>query len=161
MTERYARITKVRSLMLAGGSESLKSSGENRDLFALEIIGLLPPGQFLVEEMEPFTLSDVDSEHAAYLFERKQKERLTALRNFYFFVKPICNKEFCMRSLAMARDLGVDFDTPEIRFNLRMKYEVPMTMAVMMSLSRRVGAGSAIKQLGSDILEFIVMMAFG
>ena len=138
----YGLVTETRSFLMRVDNdvEFFRPPKEEYVVFADKILELLP-GEVSLNKVVSLRRYPNSLEDVRKLWNCKQ------LCTMQLHCRPIANESFCLSSLALAMDAGVDLHGPRIE-------------AIMLSLHSRVGAKSKVRALGSDILKLIVNLSF-
>jgi hypothetical protein len=131
---------------------------ETKEGFTVNILKLLNEGFVDMDEVEQYRFNAVTVVRLD-MVEEKMKMSLAAkfwrtrklgLADMQFSIKPICSREFCLRSLAMASDMGA---------NVRQIFHAPRIDAILLGLHDRAGEKSELHTLNPEIVEVIIEMA--
>ena len=155
VTERFETITRVRSYFYSSHEERV----ETKEGFTENILKLLNEGFVDMDEVEQYRFHAKAVTVRLDTVEEKMKMTLAAkfwrthklgLADMQFSIKPICSREFCLRSLAMASDMGA---------NVRQIFHAPRIDAILLGLHDRAGEKSELHTLNPEIVEVIIEMA--
>ena len=155
VTERFEAITRVRSYILA----SYLKWVEAKDVFTKDVLGLLNEGGLDLSQVKAYQYDE--TVNIVQLDREEEKRKMTLAAKFWrkrklgladmqFNVKPICGTEFCLRSLAMASDMGA---------NVMQIFSEPRIDAILMGLHCRLGEKSELQKLDPEMLDLIIKMA--
>ena len=154
VTERFETITRVRSYFYSSHDERV----ETKEGFTENILKLLNEGFVDMDEVEQYRFNAATVVRLN-MVEEKMKMTLAAkfwrthklgLADMQFSIKPICSREFCLRSLAMASDMGA---------NVRQIFHAPRIDAILLGLHDRAGEKSELHKLNPETVEVIIEMA--
>jgi len=154
VTERFETITRVRSYFYSSHEERV----ETKEGFTENILKLLNEGFVDMGEVEQYRFNAATVVRLD-MVEEKMKMTLAAkfwrthklgLADMQFSIKPICSREFCLRSLAMASDMGA---------NVRQIFHAPRIDAILLGLHDRAGEKSELHKLNPETVEVIIEMA--
>jgi hypothetical protein len=159
-TQRFESITRVRSYLTPS---NYADSAEFKEGFAEDILGLLNEGELDLKQIEKFRNKENLSNAEIEMYEKElELKKITAgsvnfrvyprqfLSLMQFNIQPICSKDFCLLSLAMASDMGV---------NVRQLFSTPRINALLLGMHHRVGEKSELRKLHPETLELIIQMA--
>ena len=155
VTERFEAITRVRSYFFATHLERV----EAKEVFTKDVLRLLNEGDLDLSQIEAY---QYDAKVTAVQLDKAEEKlkmspaakfwrnRKLGLAEMQFNVKPICGREFCLRSLAMASDMGA---------NVMQIFSEPRIDAILMGLHCRLGEKSELQKLDPEMLDLIIKMA--
>lgn len=120
---------------------------EEDEQFALDLFSILP-GDVDLDKIESLRLSDLKCDEIPRLRSEKTyfppgKLKLSLMQ---MSSRPISNRAFCLRALALAWDSGVDLRAPRFQ-------------AIQMALHPRLGGESPLAELGCDLVQMIARMS--
>jgi hypothetical protein len=138
-------------------------SVEFKEVFAEDILRLLDEGDLDLKQIEKFRYKENVSNAEIKMYEKElELKKITTVDvNFrvypleflslmQFNIQPICCKDFCLLSLAVASDMGV---------NVRQLFSTPRINALLLGMHHRVGEKSELRKLQPETLELIIQMA--